>query len=264
MFDLKTAEIKCNERYQSLISSNLKNGSLNISGCLACGMEYQNRTPYDDRNISEVICCGLLGCHFCELNIDKQIELTQDDFVLVQNEDITEVAKIYETGEIVKIRRQKLGLFGEELPIILRKLNDEDFERLERNNCDEMRAFPLFTEKVSKYNLIMKLVSIHFQFDRKKLFFFYTADGRVDFRELAKDLASEFKTRIELRQIGVRDEAKRIGGVGMCGREYCCATFINNFRRIKTQFASEQNLSSNLSKLSGPCGKLKCCLSFEI
>ncbi|MCK5088008.1 MAG: stage 0 sporulation protein, partial [Melioribacteraceae bacterium] len=90
-----------------------------------------------------------------------------------------------------------------------------------------------------------------------------TSDGRVDFRELAKDLASEFKTRIELRQIGVRDEAKRIGGLGTCGREYCCSTFINGFKKITTQIACDQNHSQNLSKLSGPCGKLKCCLSFE-
>jgi cell fate regulator YaaT (PSP1 superfamily) len=110
----------------------------------------------------------------------------------------------------------------------------------------------------------MKLVHIHYQFDRKRLFFFYTSDGRVDFRELAKDLASEFKTRIELRQMGVRDEAKNIGGLGTCGREFCCSSFLNNFKRISTQLANDQNLNTNLSKLSGPCGKLKCCISFEI
>jgi cell fate regulator YaaT (PSP1 superfamily) len=110
----------------------------------------------------------------------------------------------------------------------------------------------------------MKLVDIHFQFDRKKLFFFYTADGRVDFRELAKRLASKFKTRIELRQIGVRDEAKRIGGLATCGREFCCTSFMNNFKRITTDIALENNISTSISKYTGPCGKLKCCLSFEL
>ena len=106
--------------------------------------------------------------------------------------------------------------------------------------------------------------NIHYQFDRKRLFFFYTSDGRVDFRELAKELASIFKTRIELRQMGVRDEAKQMGGVGSCGREYCCSSFLSNFKRITTQIAADQNNSSNLSKMSGPCGKLKCCLSYEL
>jgi cell fate regulator YaaT (PSP1 superfamily) len=110
----------------------------------------------------------------------------------------------------------------------------------------------------------MKLVDVHYQFDKKKLYFFYTTDGRVDFRELAKSLASEFRTRIELRQMGVRDEAKRIGGLGSCGREYCCSSFLNNFKKITTQVANQQNTSSNISKLSGPCGKLKCCLCFEL
>ena len=130
MFDHKYAESKCNQLYHSFVSSNLKNGVTNISGCLACGMEYQNRTPFDDRNILEVICSGLLGCHFCEQKNGSQLEFAQDDFVLVQNEDITEVAKIYEGGEIVRIRRQKLGLFGEELPEIVRKLNDEDMNKV--------------------------------------------------------------------------------------------------------------------------------------
>ena len=137
-------------------------------------------------------------------------------------------------------------------------------EKINRNKRDEERAKPIFLSLVNKLKLEMKLVDIHFQFDRKKLYFFYTSDGRVDFRQLAKDLASEFKTRIELRQIGVRDEAKQIGGMGTCGREYCCTSFMCNFKRISTQFASEQNLNLSFSKMSGPCCKLKCCLSFEL
>ena len=113
-------------------------------------------------------------------------------------------------------------MYGEHLPKIMRKVNDEDLIVQRKNQEDEEKAKESFKVKSLKYNLVMKLVDVHFQFDRNKLFFFYTADGRIDFRELAKDLASEFKTRIELRQIGVRDEAKRIGGIGVCGRVFCC------------------------------------------
>ncbi|MBL1211950.1 MAG: hypothetical protein HND52_01220 [Ignavibacteriae bacterium] len=143
-------------------------------------------------------------------------------------------------------------------------MDNNDIIKFNSNYEDELNAIPIFRKAVEKYKLSMKLVDIHFQFDRKKLFFYYTSDGRVDFRELAKELASHFKTRIELRQIGVRDEAKRIGGLGTCGREFCCASFLSNFKRITTQIANDQNLSSNMSKLSGPCGKLKCCLSYEV
>jgi cell fate regulator YaaT (PSP1 superfamily) len=167
-------------------------------------------------------------------------------------------------GELVKLKRHYLGYFGEELPKFQRKASSEDLDRIRKNLQDETRAIPIFKKAMEKFNLNMKLVSIHYQFDRKKLFFFYTADGRVDFRELAKELASEFKTRIELRQIGVRDEAKKVGGVGTCGREYCCISFLSSFKRITTQLANEQNLLSSMGKLSGPCGKLKCCLSFEV
>ena len=155
-------------------------------------------------------------------------------------------------------------MHGEDLPQVQRKANQEDIEKVRKNFHDEERANPIFKQAIAKHNLIMKLVSIHYQFDRKKMYFFYTADGRVDFRELAKDLAAEFRTRIELRQIGVRDEAKKVGGMGTCGREYCCQSFLASFKRITTQLATEQNLLSNMGKLSGPCGKLKCCLSFEI
>ncbi|MBN2571533.1 MAG: hypothetical protein JXA68_05345 [Ignavibacteriales bacterium] len=152
----------------------------------------------------------------------------------------------------------------EKLPIARRKVTTEDMEKFNQTIEDEKKAKRTFIEKVNKYELDMKLINVHYQFDRKKLFFFYTADGRVDFRELAKDLALEFRTRIELRQIGVRDEAKRIGGIGTCGREYCCSSYLSNFKKITIKLASDQNISSNISKLSGPCGKLKCCLSYEI
>lgn len=224
----------------------------------------KNAIPLDERNIVEVSSGGLLPNSFYELKFKASLIPKRGEMVILQNEDFFEIATIIESGNIVKYRRQCLGLCNEELPKIVRELTENDWQRYRENLNDELKSRSIFREKVEKYQLNMKLVDVHYQFDRKKLYFYYTSDGRVDFRELAKELASIFKTRIELRQIGVRDEAKKIGGLGTCGREYCCVSFLGNFKRITTQLANEQNLSSNMSKLSGPCGKLKCCLSFEV
>ncbi|MGK9369033.1 PSP1 domain-containing protein [Melioribacter sp. Ez-97] len=231
-------------------------------GCFNCKSEFYSRAPLDKRNIVEIECDGLLNCEFCVL--ENGLEVFPYDFVIVKQNDELEIAQVKSIGEIVRIKRSSMGLYDEELPVIVRKMNSEDTQRLNRNLKDEERAIGFFKKAVAQHKLEMKLVKIHYQFDRKKLYFFYTADGRVDFRELAKTLAAEFKTRIELRQIGVRDEAREIGGIGTCGREFCCSSFLNNFRKITTQLATEQNLMSSLGKLSGPCGKLKCCLSYEV
>jgi cell fate regulator YaaT (PSP1 superfamily) len=221
-------------------------------------------TPIDNRRIIEVNCKGMLGCHFAE--ISSQLETLPEigDRVILSDEDYYEIGIVKENSELIKIKRAELGLYGEKLPQVIRIADQNDIQKYNKNLLDEVHAKPIFFKLVAKHDLNMKLVHIHYQFDRKRLFFFYTSDGRVDFRELAKDLASEFKTRIELRQMGVRDEAKNIGGLGTCGREFCCSSFLNNFKRISTQLANDQNLNTNLSKLSGPCGKLKCCISFEI
>lgn len=219
--------------------------------------------PIDGRNIIEVHCKGLVSCFFAIVPESVKSELKEYDEVLVTCGESLEIATVKTVGDLVKIKRQRLGLYGEDLPTILRKVGVNDEAKIAQNIKDELKARESFKAKSKKYNLEMKLVDVHFQYDRNKLYFFYTADGRVDFRELAKDLAGEFKTRIELRQIGVRDEAKKIGGIGACGREYCCSSFMEDFKRISTNLASEQNLLANISKLSGPCGKLKCCLSFE-
>ncbi|MBI9072150.1 MAG: hypothetical protein JEY94_11165 [Melioribacteraceae bacterium] len=204
-----------------------------------------------------------MGSHFGLINENDSTEYLKGDKIIVIGEDNSqEVSTITEVGKLVTFKKDKCGN-GNPTPQVLRKATEKDIEQYNKNLHDEQKAKPIFENAVVKYNLSMKLVDLHYQFDRKKLYFFYTSDGRVDFRELAKELASNFRTRIELRQIGVRDEAKRIGGVGACGREFCCSTFLTNFQRITTQIASDQNLSTNLSKLSGPCGKLKCCLSFE-
>ncbi|MCF7798057.1 MAG: Signal peptidase-like protein [Candidatus Marinimicrobia bacterium] len=146
---------------------------------------------------------------------------------------------------------------------ILRVANHEEINRLMENRKAEDAALVECEQLVQHHGLNMKLVDVEYQFDRKKITFFYTADERVDFRQLVKDLASIFRTRIEMRQIGARDEARRIGGVGSCGQELCCTRFMEGFEPINTQYAKDQNLPINPSKLSGACGKLKCCLRFE-
>ncbi len=253
-----------NNLFESFIVRNIQDIRYNVSGCFLCSTCLPQITPIDKRKIVEIECNGLLNCNFCQIQEESEIELFPGDFIIVQMNDSFEVAQVKLVGEIVRLKRQSYNLWGEILPFVIRKANTEDLECLKKNFNDEEKAIKIFRTASCKFNLNMKLVSIHYQFDRKKLFFFYTSENRVDFRELAKELASEFKTRIELRQIGVRDEAKKVGGVGTCGREFCCISFLPGFRRITTQLANEQNLLSSMGKLSGPCGKLKCCLSFEI
>lgn len=147
---------------------------------------------------------------------------------------------------------------------VLRKARPEDLESYEKLPEEEHSAQKICLEKVKKHDLPMKLVETEYQFDRKKLTFYFTADGRVDFRELVKDLAGYFRVRIDLRQIGARDETKRLGGYGVCGMQLCCTTFLSCFSPITTQMAKIQNLSLNPQKLSGCCSRLKCCLKYEL
>jgi cell fate regulator YaaT (PSP1 superfamily) len=146
---------------------------------------------------------------------------------------------------------------------ILRSANDEDRKKLEQNRADEDIFWPKALDFIDMHKLDMKLVDIEYQYDRNKLTFYFTAEHRVDFRALVRELAAEYKTRIELRQIGVRDEAKRIGGYGVCGLQQCCSCYIKNFEPISTNDARVQGLSLNPAKISGNCGRLLCCLRFE-
>ncbi len=146
---------------------------------------------------------------------------------------------------------------------LLRLATEEDLLTLERNREKEKRAFQICQEKIAAHKLEMKLVEVEYNFDGSKIIFFFTADGRVDFRALVRDLASVFHTHIELRQIGVRDEAKMIGGLGICGRPLCCGSFLNEFQPVSIKMAKTQNLSLNPSKISGTCGRLMCCLKYE-
>jgi cell fate regulator YaaT (PSP1 superfamily) len=179
------------------------------------------------------------------------------DYVVVQAERGEDLGKASK-----KVEKQPKDL-GRKPQNILRKATNEDLKKLIANREKEMECFKECQRMIGERNLEMKLVDVELQFDGNKLTFFFTAEKRVDFRELVKELASAYKTRIELRQIGVRDEAKRMGGFGVCGLPLCCASFLRDFEPISTQLAREQNLSLNPAKISGNCGRLLCCLLYE-
>ena len=177
---------------------------------------------------------------------------------------VVETARGMEFGEVVTGAR---SVSDEQIVAPLRKVvriaTDEDVRRAENNERRERDAMRICQEKIAKHKLEMKLVSVEYTFDNSKLIFYFTANGRVDFRELVKDLAGVFKMRIELRQIGVRDEAKMLGGLGSCGRQICCGAFLGDFQPVSIKMAKEQNLSLNPTKISGLCGRLMCCLKYE-
>lgn len=182
----------------------------------------------------------------------------------IKTKVIVETSLGEELGEVVA--KKKL-LPNTELNTPLKKIiriaNYKDIKHYEENKKKEAEAFKICEEKIKKLKLNMHLTEVQYSFDNSKLLFCFTADGRIDFRELVKELASIFKTRIELRQIGVRDEVRRIGGNGICGRELCCCSFLNNFEAVSIKMAKEQNMSLNPSKISGNCGRLMCCLKYE-
>ena len=188
--------------------------------------------------------------------LDIQVE--PGDFVIV------ETARGMEYGKVVRGRYS----FDEkclQTPIkpIIRKATEADAERDRRNKEKSKEAFNICLQKIAKHKLAMKLIEAEYTFDNNKVLFYFTADGRIDFRELVKDLAAVFKTRIELRQIGVRDETKIVGGIGICGRELCCHSHLSDFVPVSIKMAKEQSLSLNPTKISGVCGRLMCCLSYE-
>jgi cell fate regulator YaaT (PSP1 superfamily) len=180
------------------------------------------------------------------------------DLVIVQAEKGEDLGRVVNMGKLVD---QRAG--DEEYPVILRKPSVEDRQKLDENQSLEKSAFDDCRKRIEEHGLIMKLVDVEYQFDRNKITFYFTSEKRVDFRALVRDLASKYRTRIELRQIGVRDEAKRVGGLGVCGRSLCCTTFLREFEPVVTQFAKDQNLTLNPTKLSGACGRLMCCLLYE-
>ncbi len=177
---------------------------------------------------------------------------------------IVETSRGLEFGEIVQeIKEVSDDEIVPPLRLVRRIATEGDCRQMEGNREKENEAAKICQEKIEKHNLEMKLVDVEYTFDHNKIIFYFTAEGRVDFRELVRDLAAVFRTRIELRQIGVRDEAKMIGGLGPCGRSLCCNTFLGDFGSVSIRMAKEQNLSLNPTKISGICGRLMCCLRYE-
>lgn len=177
---------------------------------------------------------------------------------------IVETARGVECGEVV-ISNRMVDDSEIVLPLkpVIRVALPEDLEIVEKNRQKEKEAFKICEEKIQKHKLDMKLIDVEFTFDNNKLLFYFSSENRVDFRDLVKDLASVFRTRIELRQIGVRDEAKMLGGLGVCGRPFCCNSFLGEFQPVSIKMAKEQGLSLNPTKISGTCGRLMCCLKYE-
>ena len=189
---------------------------------------------------------------FGDLNLEKGMNV------------IVDTAMGEEYGEVVFPNKEvDEENITEPLKKVIRIANEKDKKMLNEFKAKEQEAFKICTEKIKKHELPMKLVDVEYKFDGSKVIFYFTAEGRIDFRELVKDLAAVFRTRIELRQIGVRDEVKRIGGNGICGRQLCCCSFLSNFETVSIKMAKEQNISLNPSKISGNCGRLMCCLKYE-
>ncbi|KXI82659.1 stage 0 sporulation protein [Bacillus cereus] len=188
----------------------------------------------------------------------NQFDISENEFVIV------ETVRGIEYGKVV-ITKKQVDENDVVLPLkkVIRIANENDRTIVEENKHAAKEAYQVCQQKVVEHNLDMKLVDVEYTFDRNKIIFYFTADGRIDFRELVKDLAAIFRTRIELRQIGVRDEAKMLGGIGPCGRMLCCSTFLGDFEPVSIKMAKDQNLSLNPAKISGLCGRLMCCLKYE-
>ncbi|MBN8194358.1 stage 0 sporulation family protein [Bacillus sp. NTK074B] len=187
-----------------------------------------------------------------------ELDIQKDCYVIV------ETVRGVEFGKVV-VERKQVGENDVVLPLkrVIRIADQKDRLIVDENKSSATEAYNVCCDKINQHQLDMKLVDVEYTFDRNKVIFYFTADGRVDFRELVKDLASIFRTRIELRQIGVRDEAKMLGGIGPCGRMLCCSTFLGDFEPVSIKMAKDQNLSLNPTKISGLCGRLMCCLKYE-
>ncbi len=186
------------------------------------------------------------------------LALDVGDLVVVESAGDEELGRVVGRGDVVSRKAAGRPTLG-----ILRKAGDEDTRQFADRRGREEMALTVFREKIGVRRLEMKPVDVDWQMDGKLIRFFFTADGRIDFRDLVRDLAAIYRTRIELRQIGPREEARKLGGVGVCGRQLCCGAFVKEFTNIPANAAKDQNLSSNAAKLAGVCGRLKCCLRFE-
>ena len=219
----------------------------------------------EEKNVKQSAPCDveIVGLNFREAGkiyyfAPLKHTLKVNDFVIVETSRGIEIGR-------VKIPNKRIpeGDITSPLKSILRPATEEDIKQHQRNKEAEIDAALICKKKIAQHKLEMSLVAAEYTFDKSKLTFYFTCESRVDFRELVKDLASTFHTRIELRQIGIRDETKMMGGLGVCGRKYCCAGFLNDFVQVSIKMAKEQNFSLNSSKASGMCGRLMCCLRYE-
>lgn len=243
-------------------------GQSGVCGTGGCGVgsilnQIQTKFDYtDERRIVEVEYKGSRR-EFVVVP-DEEVPLRVRDLILVESERGIDAATISMTGSLVHAKRKAKGLSGEPLPMLHRVATTQDREKNERNRSSELEAMAVCRGRISAFDLPMNLVDAEWQFDHHRITFYFTADGRVDFRELVRDLAAIFRTRIELRQISIRDEARRAGGLGICGRELCCSTHLGRYEHITLDHARQQMLQANPTKLSGQCGRLKCCLLYEV
>ncbi len=188
----------------------------------------------------------------------KYLILKKDDMVIVDTDEGEEIGKVAIPNRTIDEEKVQ-----KELKKVLRIANEKDLRHYKECQEKEKEAFKYCNKRIKELRLKMNLTDVEFKFNNSKILFYFTADGRIDFRELVKDLASVYRTRIELRQIGVRDEIKRLGGNGVCGRQLCCCSFLSDFETVSIKMAKDQNLSLNPSKISGNCGRLMCCLKYE-
>ncbi len=219
------------------------------------------KTPEEEQVLPEEV--EIIGLKFKDTGKTYYFDPRKN--ILAKGDDaIVETARGLEFGKVtIGNKKVKSSEIVPPLRAVVRKATDADKKQHETNQSLEKEAMATCQKKIEEHELTMKLIDAEYTFDRSKLMFYFTAEVRVDFRELVKDLASVFRTRIELRQIGIRDEAKMIGGIGICGRPFCCSSFLNDFAQVSIKMAKEQNLSLNSAKISGTCGRLMCCLRFE-
>ena len=234
-----------------------KNNAIFRPCCESCGKADINETAADGAKV-EVVGVNFDNNRKSYYFDPKGMTLAQNTEVIVETARGTEFGRISIPNKFVSEKE-----IVSPLKPVVRIATESDKQRHAENTEKEKEAFAICEEKIKAHGLGMKLIEAEYTFDNAKLIFYFTADGRIDFRELVNDLARVFKTRIELRQIGIRDETKLIGGLGMCGRVYCCNAFLDDFVQVSIKMAKEQNLSLNSAKISGACGRLMCCLKYE-
>jgi cell fate regulator YaaT (PSP1 superfamily) len=244
------------------------NNFQNHNNCENCAQS-GNSSAIESKPVGEVLPQQVIELHFkaerCNFfNNYLGLDLKLCDQVIVEAERGFDLGIVASVGEPAYVKLQSRRAFCPEIKNVLRLATDEDKTKYITNKTKEEETFKTCVEKILKHNLPMRLVDVEYQLDCGRINFYYTAEHRIDFRDLVKDLANVYHTRIEMRQIGVRDETKRIGGIAICGRQLCCTTWLLDFERISAQHATLQGLAYNPMKLSGHCSRLKCCLLFEL